>query len=82
MSYAPEVIADDSGTWCGNALRFETEAEAEVWVADLSMRWMLVRDTRVVTSEDPVNSQLLKTGDGRWEYKNVDHPTQQTVRKG
>lgn len=54
-SWAPEVIADSSGKWCGNALRFATEAEAKSNVRDLMMRWMSVRDTRVVRSRDPVN---------------------------
>jgi hypothetical protein len=55
MSYAPEVIADASGTWAGNALRFATELEAEMYAFDLSMRWALVTATRVVESDDPVN---------------------------
>jgi hypothetical protein len=55
MSWKPEVIADNSGKWCGNALRFETKAEAEANVRDLASRWILVRDTRVVETEDPVN---------------------------
>ena len=54
MSYAPEVIADDSGQWTGNALRFATREEAQVWVEGLQRRWMLVRSTRVVESTDPV----------------------------
>ena len=54
-SYAPEVIADSSGQWCGNQLRFATKEEAERNVFDLSMRWMMVRETRVVESTDPVN---------------------------
>jgi hypothetical protein len=55
MSWAPEVIADNSGKWCGNALRFATRAEAEANVLALAMRWTLVRDTRVVESDEPVN---------------------------
>ena len=55
ISYAPEVIADDSGKWVGNALRFATKAEAEANVADLFSRWMLVKETRVTESSDPVN---------------------------
>ena len=55
MSYAPEVIADNSGKWCGNALRFATKEEAEANVRDLFSRWMLVKETRVVDSSDPVN---------------------------
>lgn len=55
MSYAPEVIADSSGKWAGNALRFATREEAEANVRDLARRWMLVRETRVVESDDPPN---------------------------
>jgi hypothetical protein len=54
MSFIPEVIADDSGQWVGNALRFATEAEAEAYVKALAWRWTLVRETRVVESTDPV----------------------------
>ena len=59
MSFAPEVIADSSGKWTGNALRFATEAEAKEWADDLSMRWILVRETRVVESTDPVNYEFV-----------------------
>lgn len=52
-SWAAEVIADNSGKWCGNALRFASKADAEAWVKDLSWRWTLVRETRVVPSDDP-----------------------------
>ena len=55
MSYAPEVIADNSGKWAGNALRFATKEEAESNVRDLANRWFSVRETRVVESADPVN---------------------------
>ena len=55
MSWAPEVIADNSGEWAGNGLRFANKEDAEAWVQDLSMRWILVRATRVVESEDPAN---------------------------
>jgi len=54
-SYKPEVIADSSGKWCGNALRFATREEALASVNDLAWRWTAVRDTRVVESPDPVN---------------------------
>jgi hypothetical protein len=59
MSFKPEVIADSSGKWCGNGLRFATKEEAEANVFDLSMRWILVRDTRVVESNDPVNYRYI-----------------------
>jgi len=55
MSWKPEVIADSSGKWTGNALRFETELEARAYVNDLERRWFAVRRTRVVESQDPVN---------------------------
>lgn len=59
MSFKPEVIVSDSGKWAGNALRFATREEAEANVRDLMMRWMLVTDTRVVESEDPVNYKWI-----------------------
>ena len=55
LSYKTEVIADDSGQWVGNGLRFATRTEAEDYVRDLEMRWTLVRKTRVVESTDAVN---------------------------
>jgi hypothetical protein len=51
-SYKPEVIADSSGKWAGNALRFATRAEAEGNVKALMWRWMAVLETRVSESED------------------------------
>lgn len=59
MSYEPQVIADSSGEFVGNALRFATREEAEHYVRDLSMRWTAVRETRVVESGDTVNYQLV-----------------------
>jgi hypothetical protein len=64
MSFKPEVIADSSGEWVGNGLRFATREEAEANVRDLKMRWFLVRDTRVSESEDAVNYRWV---DGRLE---------------
>ena len=58
-SYAPEVIADNSGKWVGNQLRFATMEEAEGYAADLAGRWTLVQETRVVMSSDPVNGEFL-----------------------
>lgn len=54
-SFAPEVIADNTGTWSGNGCRFATREAAENWVAGLACRWLLVTDTRVVESEDQLN---------------------------
>jgi hypothetical protein len=55
VSWKPEVIADSSGKWFGNSLRFATREEAEANVANLMMRWTSVRETRVVECDDPVN---------------------------
>ena len=65
MSWAPEVIADNIGHWAGNALRFATKEEAENWVYDLSMRWMSVRQTRVVEVDEPVTHRL---SEGKLEH--------------
>ena len=59
MSFAPEVSTDSTGTFAGNALRFATVEEAQEWVTDLSYRWILVRDTRVVESTDPVSHRMV-----------------------
>jgi hypothetical protein len=55
LSWKAEVIADESGKWTGNALRFATKSEAEQYVFDLMCRWTLVTDTRVIESPEPVN---------------------------
>ena len=60
MSFRPEVIADSSGQWCGNTLRFATREEAETNVQDLMMRWFAVRETRVVASDDSVNYRYVR----------------------
>lgn len=66
MSYKPEVVTDDSGKWYGNALRFATEEEAQAYVGDLSMRWTLVRDVRVTTSEEDVNARIVSNKLQMW----------------
>lgn len=72
MSFKPEVIADSSGKWTANGLAFATELEAKVWVDDLSMRWTLVRDVRVVPSDEPVNYRMVKLPSGSWRAERVD----------
>jgi hypothetical protein len=54
-SWKPEVIADSTGKFYGNSLRFATREEAEANVRDLMMRWFAVTDTRVVESDDEPN---------------------------
>src|ERR1700682_904717 len=61
MSFKPEVIADSSGKWCGNALRFATREEAEANVRDLMMRWFALRETRVVESDDAANYRYVES---------------------
>lgn len=64
MSWKAEVIADSTGEWIANALRFATKEEAERYVSDLEGRWMAVRKTRVVESDEVVNERFV---DGRLE---------------
>ena len=54
MSYKVEVIADSSGEWCSNAIRYETREAAVAAEISLFMRWTAVRESRVVESDDPV----------------------------
>jgi hypothetical protein len=54
-----EVIADSTGEWCGNRMRFKTQAEAEAYVFDLAMRWTAVRDTRVVECGDDEEASVV-----------------------
>lgn len=54
-SWMAEVIADSSGKWCGNALRFPTKEMAEEYARDLFSRWTAVKEWRVVESTDPMN---------------------------
>lgn len=56
-SWKPEVFADNE--WCGNAMRFATKEEADLWGADLLMRWFVPTDHRSVESDDPVNYQIV-----------------------
>lgn len=55
LSWKAEVIADDSGKWCGNGLRFKSESSALSYVVDLSLRWTAVREVRVVPSTEEPN---------------------------
>ena len=46
--YRVEVIADNGGKFCGNALAFDTVDEAVEYAQDLMMRWTLVQRWRIV----------------------------------
>jgi len=49
--YKVEVIADSSGIWAGNALRFASIDEAKEYAIDLYSRWTLVSQMRAVHIE-------------------------------
>ena len=55
LSYAYEVVADETGKFYGNAVRFATHQEAKDAAYSKAMAWTLVTDWRVVESADPVN---------------------------
>jgi len=59
MSFKPEVVTDNSGTWNSNALRFATEAEALASAQALMDRWTLVRNCRATECDDPVEHVLV-----------------------
>jgi hypothetical protein len=71
VAWKPEVIADNSGKWCGNALVFATEQEAKQYVFDLSLRWTMVRDTRVRAVNETVTARISPI-DGRLEHIKTD----------
>lgn len=54
MSWKPEVQTVNDSKWTGNALRFATKEEAEGYVFNLSMRWLLVTETRAIEVDEPV----------------------------
>jgi hypothetical protein len=59
MSWCAEVIADNSGKWVGNQIRLPDKEQAYAYAKDLSWRWTLVRDYRVVESTEPVNYHFV-----------------------
>ena len=54
VSWKAEVIADTSGKFAGNGLRFATKREAAAYGGGLADRWSSVREMRVVECSDPV----------------------------
>ena len=57
-SYAAEVIADSSGSWCGNGLTFVSSSEAGEYAKDLASRWLAVREHRVVGKDCPATHEM------------------------
>ena len=52
--YKVEVIADASGKWCGNAMKYEDPQDAILSAIELTGRWTAVRAWRVVDSNGKV----------------------------
>jgi hypothetical protein len=57
-SFAVEVITDETGRFCGNDVRFATQAEAEAYGRDLAVRLPFVKHFRVVRTNDSVNFEF------------------------
>ena len=66
MNWKGEVIADNSGEWCGNALVFKTKEEAEKYIHNLMMKWFAVRETRVIETPLEANFEWI---DGKGEVR-------------
>ena len=48
VMFKVEVIADSTGKWIGNGLKFPTREEADAYGVDLASRWTAVVDYRIV----------------------------------
>ena len=59
MNYRPEISTDGGKSFSQNAQVFATREEAEASAKDLTSRWMLVTDWRVIESDQPVNYMLV-----------------------
>ena len=62
MSYKAEVQVVNDEKWYDNAIRFETESEAQFYAHDLYNRWTATVAWRVAVSDEPVNYRLLENG--------------------
>ncbi len=59
-SWKPAVVADSSGKWAYNGLRFKTRQEAYESAAELAGRWFLVTKYDAHASDDePTHAWLL-----------------------
>jgi len=61
-SWKSEVVADKSGEFRGNGLRFATSAEAGAHVLDLALRKTAVYNSRIVECNEPVNAKWTENG--------------------
>lgn len=49
-----KVLADSSGVFVGNGLKFDTKENAEAYARDLFGRWTMVREWMVLEQTDAV----------------------------
>jgi hypothetical protein len=56
QKFKVEVIADASGEWASNQMRFDTEEQAFAYGENLADRWMAVRKWRVVPAAEVANA--------------------------
>jgi hypothetical protein len=61
-SWKTEVVADKSGEFRGNGLRFATPAEAGAHVVDLALRKTAVYNSRIVECSEPANARRTENG--------------------
>ena len=52
--YRIEVLADNSGVWAGNGMRYASVTEASAAARDLFNRWTSCREWRVMSDTDEV----------------------------
>ena len=57
MQFKVEVIADASGKWTGNMMRFETQEAAIQYARDLSRRWTSVTAWQVIKEALPLHGE-------------------------
>lgn len=56
MAFLIEVVADASGKWAGNAMRYGDFQSAKDAAIDLANRWLLVTKARVVEFDEDENT--------------------------
>ena len=54
-----EVIADNSGHWCGNQIEYSTFDTARIAAIDLANRWLSVRRARVIGVDTDNENKLV-----------------------
>jgi len=59
MSYKLGVKTPGDTEFVTNGLCFETEREAKDYGVDLFSRWSVVKETKVLTSDEPINYRFI-----------------------